>query len=135
MPESFAYRYDSAVRNREVSPELLPLLRELDNRMVDRPWNFVLLKQALVELLSFLVTAEGRTDANCRAADLFVDLSMSDNGWPHWGDLSQPFESIIFDIGGQLHDTFGAPEIAESFQSLPEQLLERAQNLQIPDES
>lgn len=131
MPEGFIYRYDSAVRDHDVSPEILPLLEELDRRMVDRPWNFPLMKRALVGLLSFLTSAEGRTDANCRAVDLFVTLSMDGNGWPRWGELPKPFEEVVFDIGGQLHDTFGAPEIAENFESLPEQLLERARKLEV----
>lgn len=129
---SFEYRYENAVRDRVVSPEIKPFLRTLDNRMIQRPWNFAFMKDALVELLSFLTTSDGRTDGNCRAVDLFVILS-SGAAWLGLEDLPKPFEALLFDIGGQLSDTFTAPEIAENFQSLPEQLLERAQNLQMPE--
>lgn len=129
---SFEQRYETATRGRVVSVEIEPLLRTLDNRVIQRPWNFAFMKDALVELLSFLTAPDGRTDGNCRAVDGFASVSWGE-AWFGLEDLPKPFEAVLFDIGGQLHDTFSAPDIAANFQSLPEQLLERAQNLQLPD--
>jgi hypothetical protein len=129
-PTSFQSRYESATRNNIVAPEISALLRTLDHSLIVRPWNLPAVRDALVGLLSFLVAEEGRTDGNCRIVDAFVLLSMG-GAWQDLCELPAPFEDLLFDIGGQLHDTFCAPEIAENFKSLPEQLLERARDLNV----
>ena len=44
-------------------------------------------------------------------------------------NLPDPFHDIFADMSGALHDTISAPEIAENFDSTPEQLLKRARDL------
>jgi hypothetical protein len=46
-----------------------------------------------------------------------------------WGNLPEGYRHLLDDIGGALHDTISAPEIAQSLESTPEQLLARAQRL------
>lgn len=127
----FESRFDGASRNLCVSPEIRELLKALDHRMVVRPWSFGQIRTAIVDLLMFLCTEEGRTDSNCRAVDAFVMTSW-DDAWLDMRELPGQFAEILCDIGGQLHDTFTAPERAESFKSLPEQLLARARDLPMP---
>ncbi|MCC6547948.1 hypothetical protein IT570_12350, partial [Candidatus Sumerlaeota bacterium] len=50
--------------------------------------------------------------------------------WPEgWGHLPESFGEILNDMGGALHDTVTAPEIAQNFESTPEQLLERVRKI------
>ena len=53
---------------------------------------------------------------------------MHDELWAE-RNLPNPFHDIFADIAGALHDTVSAPEIAENFESTPEQLLKRAREL------
>ena len=112
-----------------ISPELEPLLRrcyELIN--VERP-DLTELKKALVRLLAFICSENGRTHENCTATDLFFCIT---DDWDHdWGDLPQDFVDVIGHIAGALHDTVKAPKIADNFDSTPEQLLERALKLSV----
>jgi len=80
-----------------------------------------------MELLQYL-SGEGRTNANCWAADLF----MSSDEWEHhWSEQSLPddFHDVLAHMGEALHDTIGSPDIASNFGCLPEQLLECAEHL------
>ncbi len=83
------------------------------------------LKDSLIALLEYLSSAEGRTEANCKAVDSFF---MFDDLWVK-RNLPDPFHDIFADISGALHDTVSSPEIAENFGSTPEQLLKRAREL------
>ena len=83
------------------------------------------LKDSLINLLEYLSSSSGRTDENCNAINsffMFDDL---------WGDRNLPdhFHDIFADMSSALHDTVSAPEIAENFDSTPEQLLKRAKEL------
>jgi hypothetical protein len=85
------------------------------------------LKNSLINLLEYLSSPIGRTDENCNAINsffIFDDL---------WVDRNLPdhFHDIFADMSSALHDTVSAPEIAESFDSAPEQLLKRAKELNI----
>ena len=85
------------------------------------------LKKGMINLLQYLSSANGRTDANCRAVDsffTFADLWVEKN-------LPDPFHDIFADIGGALHDTVSSPDVAENFDSTPEQLLKRTRELNI----
>jgi hypothetical protein len=104
---------------------LKPLLEELRNQLVTHPKNLAELKTALVSLLEFLASPQGRTDGNCRAVDFFL---MLDDEWNSEG-LPDAFSDILADMSGALHDTVSAPNIAENFESTPEQLLARANKL------
>jgi hypothetical protein len=126
--EQFETLYRSAARFRHVSPQLRPLLRHVYNAAVTRPVDLIELKNALESLLSFLASEGGRTDANCCTVDAF--FSAGDQWERPWSDLPESFRTVLDDIGGVLHETVYAPHIAKNFESLPEQLLERARKIQ-----
>ena len=75
------------------------------------------------------LAGEGRTNANCWAVDLFFALSQ---GWERdWAEqrLSEDFHDVLATMGSALHDTIKAPDIAENFGCLPEQLLKHVKRL------
>jgi len=115
--------------NEEVSDELRPLMQSFYSEMISRPVNISALKATVIDILSFLCTPEGRTNANCRAVDLFICIN---NDWDAVrSQIPEELRAIISDMGMCLHDTFNAPEIAKEFDSTPEQLLARAKALQV----
>lgn len=111
----------AAVRYRRVSRELEPLAAAMYASIASRDLDA--LRTALESLLVYL-SGEGFTDANCCAVDLFVQ-SCEDA----WRDLPEPFRTILDDMSGTLHDSVYAPKIAETFESLPAQLLARVRAL------
>lgn len=124
---TFEGAYSRAVgRRKDVSPKIASLLRELHSQACARPLNRESLKQALIELLEFLATPEGKTNSNCWTVDLFC---CSDDWEIGWEDLPEDLVDILGDMGGALHDTVQAPEIAHNLDSTPEQLLDRARKL------
>ena len=80
-------------------------------------------------LMSFLCEPVNRTDANCRAVNLF--FLMDDHWTVRWDNLPADFRELLDDIGGMLDDTISAPAIAENFASTPEQLQNRARKLAV----
>src|ERR1700676_2043010 len=107
-----------------VAPELRPLLEKIYSSVLSAPPHLVALKRGLQQLLEFL-GGEGRTNANCWAADMFFCLS---EGWERdWTDqdLPEDFHDVLSLMGQALHDTVQSPEIARNFDCLPEQLLDR----------
>jgi hypothetical protein len=83
------------------------------------------LKRSLINLLEYLSSPNGRTNENCNAINSFF---MFDDLWVD-RNLPDHFHEIFVDVSGALHDTVSAPEIAENFDSTPEQLLKRAKEL------
>lgn len=75
----------------------------------------------------FLCQPEHRTDANCSAVDLF--FAVEDYWSVRWEGLPREYRLVLDDIGGALHDTVSNPDVAESFQSTPEQLLDSIRQL------
>jgi hypothetical protein len=70
--KGFEQLWNSVARTRSgeaVSAELKPLLRGVHDEVTTAPVNLPALKNCLVELLRYL-SLEGRTNANCWAADL-----------------------------------------------------------------
>jgi hypothetical protein len=125
--DQFEVLYRSAARFRHVSPQLRPLLRHVYAAAVTRPADLREVKSALESLLSFLASEGGRTDANCCTTDRLFSAA---GQWERpWSDLPKEFGSVLDDVGGVLHDTIYAPHIAQHFQSLPEQLLQRVRNI------
>ena len=110
-----------------VSSRLRPLLLAVYDELKRQPTNLPTLRGALEELLVFLASPEGRTNANCWAADLFFALG---EGWEieEW-DIPDAYGDILGDMSGALHDTVESPEIAENFESTPEQLLARLRSI------
>jgi hypothetical protein len=90
------------------------------------PIDAAAVKASLTELLEYLSSPAGRTDANCCAVDGFFYL-----------DDDLPLESLpdslqdVFAHMDALHDTITAPEIAENFSSTPEALLQLVRNTSI----
>jgi hypothetical protein len=130
--EGFQQIWTSIARTRDgepVSPELRPLLQSVYDDLLASPANLASLKRTLTELLRYL-SEEGRTNANCWAADLF---SCSDDGlWERdWSeqDLPDGFHDVMARMGEALHDTVTRPDVAGNFGCLPEQLLERVKRL------
>jgi hypothetical protein len=82
---------------------------------------------ALVEL-GFVVTRFGCVRiVLLLQVDLLFGLS---HGWePEWAEQGLPegLHDLLVNIGEALHDAVTAPEIAENFGCLPEQLLERVE--------
>jgi hypothetical protein len=83
------------------------------------------LKNILINLLEYLSSPNGRTHENCNAINSFF---MFDDLWVD-RNLPDHFHDIFADMSSALHDTVSAPEIAENFDSTPEQLLKRAKEL------
>ena len=79
------------------------------------------IKPAIQELLGYLVSPDGRTDAHCRAVDYFFCL-----GEWNWNRLPPDYQALFADMGGGLHEAVAAPDIAEALEATPELLLERA---------
>jgi len=113
-----------------VSSELGPLLRQIYRDVLAVPIDLPTLKDSLTELLEYLSGA-GRTNANCWAVDLFFCLS---EGWERdWTEQNLPddFHDVLSLMGQALHDTVRTPKVAENFDCLPEQLLERVRRLNV----
>ncbi len=85
------------------------------------------LQDSIVALLSYLASPEGRTEENLGRVNMFFLLGNE------WGldaiEIPDEIRAIIEDIGGCLHDSISSPEVAENFESTPEQLLARIQML------
>ena len=118
--------YTKLVEPQGASPQLRPFLRELYVALTARPADLPRMKHAMIQVLEFLASPTGRTHENCKAADLFLCI---DDWERDWHDLPQSFINILEDMGGSLHDTIRAPDIAANFGSTPEQLLERTKEL------
>ncbi len=110
---------------READPALVPLMRRLRECLMSSDLDLPALKAALLALLEFLCSAQGRTDENCSAVDMFLTV---DDAWLS-DHLPEAYHDILADMAGALHDTVTAPHIAENFDSTPKQLLARARTL------
>ncbi len=113
-----------------VSPELKPLLHRVYVDVLATPVNLYALQESLAALLEYLCD-RGRTNANCWAVDRFFCFS---EGWERdWTEQNIPedFSDVLSMMGEALHDTVKAPAIAENFDCLPEQLLQRVRRLQL----
>lgn len=123
--EEFADLYKGAARWRQVSPQIKSMLGAVYVEIRRRPADLRALSASLDHLLSFLASAAGRTDANCSVVDAFFAKFEQSDPWAH---LPANICELLSDMGGTLHDTVHAPHVARSFESLPEQLLERLRN-------
>jgi hypothetical protein len=111
--------WKAAVRFRRVGRELEGLVRGVYVAIDAR--DFAATRSALEQLLVFLCSETGRTDANCATTDYFFALTEQE-----WTPLvPEALRAILDDMSGTLHDTIYAPKIASTFESTPEQLLER----------
>jgi hypothetical protein len=113
------------VKLSEADPGARELVKAIQSILANDLLDLEALKRSLIALLEYLSSERGRTDANCGAVDSFF---MVDGLWVE-RNLPDPFHDIFADMAGALHDTVSAPEIAENFDSTPEQLLKRAKEL------
>jgi hypothetical protein len=107
--------------------ELHSYLFEVRDLIADNTTNLDAIKSALVKLLVYLCSLEGRTSDNCTTTDTFFQLH-ADYSF-NWLHLPKELQLILEDIGGQLHDTLEHPDVATNFESTPEQLLSRIHSL------
>jgi hypothetical protein len=112
----------SAVRYRHASRELQPLLHVVYDDLGNG--DLAALRASLENLLVFLAGAEGRTDANCSTVHHFFNETES-----LWRPLREDFRAVCDDMSGTLHDAIYAPDIARTFEALPEQLLTRVRRI------
>ena len=110
-----------------VSAEMAGLLGGIYAEVLRSPSDLAALHTALRQLLVFLISPAGRTNANCWAADLFF---CDTDGWErNWDHLPEAYQDMLGYLGGALHDTVSNPEIARNFDSTPEQLLTRLEGI------
>jgi hypothetical protein len=123
MSNEFEPSVASVVQGEGVSAELQPLLLEVFRLLRQRAKPTVV-ADAIEELLLFLCSPSGRTNANCVATDHFFALD-DDWGEVGWEYLPVSLGDVLAYAGGALDDAVSAPEIAENFYGTPEQLLAR----------
>jgi hypothetical protein len=111
-----------------VSPDLKPIVLHVHNAATATCVDLSALKNSLVELLRYL-NREGRTNANCRATDLFFCSDDLEHDWSEQ-NLPEDFHEVLARMGEALHDTVNSPDVAKNFGCLPEQLLELAERLE-----
>lgn len=107
--------------------DLQSSLFKVRDSISETPVNLTAIKTALIELLVYLSSQEGRTSENCNTVDTFF-LLHDDYGF-NWFHLPEEFRLVLEDLGGQLHETVDQPNIASNFESTPEQLLDRVHRL------
>ena len=107
--------------------ELHSYLFKVRDSISDNSTNHEAIKAALVELLVYLNSPEGRTSENCTTTGIFFQLH-DDYGF-NWFHLPEEFQLILQDMGSQLHDTMEHPDVATNYECTPEQLLERIHSL------
>ena len=124
---NFAQLYDRLARavreDGPLTPGLAPRLGAAYDAIIARPFDTERVVGRVGELLEYLTSPEGRTHANCVAVDHLFGPTTDWAG--DWDEAPEELADILGDMGGALHDTFHAPEIAENFDSTPEQLLAR----------
>ena len=111
----------------ESTQALHPFLFKVRDTISAVPHNLAAVKLALVELLVYLNSTEGRTSESCITTDTFFRLH--DVYGFNWFHLPEELRLILDDIGGQLHDTVEHPDMVSNYASTPEQLLERLHSL------
>ncbi len=119
---------DHPIDGEAVSPALQPLLRRVYSDVLATPADLAALKESLTALLEYL-GGQGRTNANCWAVDMFF---CSSEGWEQdWTNQPLPddYHDVLALMGQALHDTVRTPKIAQNFDCLPEQLLDRVRRL------
>ena len=113
-------RVQNATAPETPTPELRARLEETYEAIIARPYDVPRVVGALDLLLAYLESPAGRTHANCVVADFFFS-PVSD--WERlWEDDPVALADILGDLGGALHDSVSAPDIAANFDSTPELL-------------
>ena len=124
LVKTFEDAYRTAVEESGATPELVARLKALYETVPPGEGGPRAVQGKLVELLEYLCTDAGRTDANCKAVDYFFCLG----DWS-WDSLPAQYREMFADMGGALFDAVEDPDIAEAMQATPEALLEKAKGL------
>jgi hypothetical protein len=110
----------------DVDQRIRDLLAILRRESLTDPLSTKRIRGRVVDILAFLSSADGRTDANCCAVGLAL---ITDDELQSRIELIQSADPVVADVlrdmGGALHDTVSAAEVATNFESTPEQLLQR----------
>jgi hypothetical protein len=111
---------------KQLDPPLDSLMRDLRAAVLaDKPAPADM-RARVCAVLEFLASPHGRTDKNCCVVDLVL---MNDAEiWNHIeavDAVDSVLAEVLRDMAGALHDTVTAPEVAQNFESTPEQLLRR----------
>lgn len=109
--------------------ELEHLVHEVYVGIIHRPVGLGSLKQAMVALLSYLESPQGRTNFNCTVVNNF--FCIRDQWESEWVHLPIEIRCILEAMGGELHDTISSPDIARNFEATPEQLLAKVRGVAI----
>ena len=88
---------------------------------VDLPW----LVRSLDGLLQHYLLPKA---ARMRTVAMLILYFMKHEEWAE-GSLPDAIHDIFADMSGALHDTCSAPDVAQNFDSTPEQLLARLGNI------
>lgn len=107
--------------------ELNAYLFKVRDAISATPHDLSSIKSSLVELLVYLSLAEARTSDNCTTTDTFFRLH-DDYGF-NWFHLPDEFQSVLCDMGSQLHSPTERPGVAANYECTPELLLERIHGL------
>jgi hypothetical protein len=115
------------VQGEQVAPVLRHLLWDVYTEVQREEPDVPRLWDALDSMLRYLASHVGRTNANCWAVDcFFMHNDRWERGWEH---LPEEYQDLLGHLGGALHDSVFHPDIAENFESTPEQLLARLYRL------
>lgn len=107
--------------------ELNKLLNQLKNITLSPNISKEQVLPILEQILEWLNDPLNNTDENCRKIDYFVAYEIMPQ--KEFELIPEDIRSILFDLGSSLSDTYTAPEVAENFESTPEQLLKRVRKL------
>lgn len=103
--------------------EQLQTLKEVVTAIQFSRVDFISVTEAIMIWLN-----ENNTNENCRLIDIFVSTEID---LENRRRLPEEVQSLMFDMGGALHDTHTDPEVARNFESTPEQLLERVRAMKL----
>lgn len=107
--------------------ELNKLLDQLKDKTLSPNISKEQVLSILEQILEWLNDPLNNTDDNCKKIDYFVAYEIVPQ--KEFELIPDDLRGILFDLGATLSDTHTAPEVAENFESTPEQLLKRVRKL------
>jgi hypothetical protein len=107
--------------------ELNQLLDQLKDKTLSPNFSKVQVFSILEQILEWLNDPLNNTDDNCKKIDYFVAYKIVPQKEIEL--IPDDIREILFDLGAALSDTHTAPEVAENFESTPDQLLKRVRKL------
>jgi len=131
-PEGESRRYPNvltSVDEEPVSPELTARLYAVFDTVQHEAVDLASLRSSLRNLLTFLESTPGRTNANCVATDEFF-LDVDDEWSPRWVRFPAEYQDILECMGSDLHDSASPAKEADAVDNTPKQLLQRLERLE-----